>query len=43
MSRSTWLVLPDQLSIRVFFDAGIVDGLADRLDGRARAVFLVPA
>ena len=42
MNRSTWLVLPDQLSIRVFFDAGIVDGLSDRLEGRLTAVFLVP-
>jgi len=41
-SKRVWLVLPDQLSIRIFFDAGIVDGLRDRLDGRIAAVFLVP-
>jgi UDP-N-acetylglucosamine:LPS N-acetylglucosamine transferase len=39
--RRTWLVLPDQLSIRIFFDAGIVDGLSERLDGALAAVFLV--
>lgn len=37
-----WVVLPDQLSIRVFFDTGIVDGLRQRLDDRLGAVFLVP-
>ena len=42
MSRRAWLVLPDQLSIRVFFDTGIVDGLRDRLDAVLAAVFLVP-
>ena len=42
MSRRTWLVLPDQLSIRVFFDTGIVDGLRERLEGALAAVFLVP-
>ena len=36
-SRWVWLVLPDQLSIRIFFDAGIVDGLRDRLDGASLA------
>jgi UDP-N-acetylglucosamine:LPS N-acetylglucosamine transferase len=41
MSKRVWLVLPDQLSIRIFFDAGIVDGLRERLDGRLAAVFLV--
>jgi UDP-N-acetylglucosamine:LPS N-acetylglucosamine transferase len=40
--KRTWLVLPDQLSIRVFVDTGIVSGLHDRLDGRLAAVFLVP-
>jgi UDP-N-acetylglucosamine:LPS N-acetylglucosamine transferase len=39
--RRVWLVLPDQLSIRIFFDAGIVDGLAEHLDGALAAVFLV--
>jgi UDP-N-acetylglucosamine:LPS N-acetylglucosamine transferase len=42
MSRRTWLVLPDQLSNRVFFDTGIVDGLRERLEGALAAVFLVP-
>ena len=42
MTRRTWLVLPDQLSIRLFFDAGIVEGLRDRLDGAMAAVFVVP-
>jgi len=41
-SRRTWIVLPDLLSIRVFFDAGIVDGLRERLDGAVAGVFLVP-
>jgi UDP-N-acetylglucosamine:LPS N-acetylglucosamine transferase len=40
--KRVWLVLPDQLSIRMFFDAGIVEGLRERLDGRLAAVFLVP-
>ena len=39
--RRAWVVLPDLLSIRVFFDTGIVDGLDERLDGRLVAVFLV--
>jgi hypothetical protein len=38
--KDAWLVLPDQLSIRIFFDAGIVDGLLERLEGRLVAVFL---
>jgi UDP-N-acetylglucosamine:LPS N-acetylglucosamine transferase len=41
-SRRPWLVLPDQLSIRVFFDAGIVRGLSERLEEVPTAVFLVP-
>ena len=41
-SRRVWIVLPDQLSIRIFFDAGIVDGLRERLGGAITAVFLVP-
>jgi len=40
--KRVWLVLPDQLSIRLFFDAGVVDGLRERLDGALAAVFLVP-
>ncbi len=43
MSKRVWIVLPDQLSIRVFFDTGIVDGLRERLDGAIAGVFLVPA
>jgi hypothetical protein len=39
--KRVWVVLPDQLSIRVFFDTGIVDGLRRRLDDRLAAVFLV--
>ena len=37
MSRRAWLVLPDQLSIRVFVDTGIVDGLRERLEGALAA------
>ena len=40
--RRPWVVLPDLLSIRVFFDAGIVSALGDRLSGKLAAVFLVP-
>jgi hypothetical protein len=40
--KRVWLVLPDQLSIRIFFDAGIADGLRERLEGRLAAVFLIP-
>ena len=39
--RRVWIVLPDLLSIRVFFDAGIVEGLCERLHGAVAAVFLV--
>jgi UDP-N-acetylglucosamine:LPS N-acetylglucosamine transferase len=42
MRRRVWVVLPDQLSIRLFFDTGIVDGLRERMDGAIAAVFLVP-
>jgi UDP-N-acetylglucosamine:LPS N-acetylglucosamine transferase len=42
MNRRVWIALPDQLSIRLFFDAGIVDGLSERLDGAIAAVFLIP-
>jgi UDP-N-acetylglucosamine:LPS N-acetylglucosamine transferase len=43
MSRKrAWIVLPDQLSIRVFVDTGIMEGLRERLEGRLAAVFLVP-
>jgi UDP-N-acetylglucosamine:LPS N-acetylglucosamine transferase len=39
--KRVWLVLPDLLSIRMFFDTGILEGLGERLDGRLAAVFLV--
>lgn len=39
-SRKIWLVLPDQLSIRLFFDTGILEGLHERLGDRLVAVFL---
>jgi len=42
MTKRAWVVLPDLLSIRVFFDTGIVTGLHERLGGRLAAVFLVP-
>ena len=42
-ARRVWIVLPDLLSIRVFFDTGILDGLRERLDGAVHLVFLVPA
>lgn len=43
MSRApVWLVLPELLSTRIFFDCGIVDGLLERLDGGLRAVPLLP-
>lgn len=41
-SRRVWVVLPDQLSIRVFVDTGIVSGLHQRLHGTLATVFLVP-
>ena len=42
MTKRAWVVLPDLLSIRIFFGTGIVSGLRERLDGRLAAVFLVP-
>jgi hypothetical protein len=42
LTKRVWLVLPDLLSIRIFFDAGIVEGLQETLGGRLAAVFLVP-
>ncbi len=39
--KRVWLVFPDQLSIRMFFDAGIVEGLHERLGDRLAVVFLV--
>jgi hypothetical protein len=40
--RRVWLVLPDPLSTRIFFDCGIVDGLLERLGDRLRLVSLLP-
>jgi hypothetical protein len=36
-----WLVLPDQLSTRLFFDSGIVERLGDRFGQRLVLVFLL--
>lgn len=41
--KRAWLVLPDQLSTRLFFDTGIVTGLHERLEERLVAVFLSDA
>ena len=41
-SGRLWVVLPDQLSIRVFVDTGIVSGLQQRVGRTLAAVFLVP-
>lgn len=38
--KRAWLVLPDQLSTRLFFDTGIVERLRGRLSGRLAVVFL---
>ena len=38
MPKNVWLVLPDQLSTRLFVDTGIVDGLSSRLDGKLAVV-----
>ncbi len=37
-----WLVLPDPLSTRIFFDCGIVERLRARLGDRLHVVFLMP-
>jgi UDP-N-acetylglucosamine:LPS N-acetylglucosamine transferase len=37
-----WVVLPDPLSTRIFFDCRIVDGLVDRLGERLQLVSLMP-
>ena len=39
-SKRVWVVLPDQLSTRLFVDTGILAGLSDRLGDRARAVLV---
>ena len=41
-ARRVWLVLPDPLSTRIFFDCGIVDRLRERLGERLQIVFLMP-
>jgi CDP-glycerol glycerophosphotransferase (TagB/SpsB family) len=41
-NRPVWLVLPDPLSTRIFFDCGIVERLRGRLGTRLRVVFLMP-
>jgi hypothetical protein len=40
MGKRVWLVLPDQLSTRLFFDTGIVEGLREHLGERLVAVFV---
>jgi UDP-N-acetylglucosamine:LPS N-acetylglucosamine transferase len=40
MGDRVWLVLPDQLSIRLFFDTGIVEGLRARFGDRLVAGFV---
>ena len=42
MPDGVWLVLPDQLSTRLFFDSGIVEGLAERLRDRLTLLPLLP-
>ena len=37
-SRIAWVVLPDQLSTRLFVDTGVVSGLSDGLEGRLAVV-----
>ncbi len=41
-SDPVWLVLPDPLSARIFFDCGIVDRLRERLGERLEIVLLMP-
>jgi hypothetical protein len=41
MPEDIWLVLPDQLSTRLFFDSGIVTRLSERLGSRLVLVFLL--
>ena len=40
-TRLVWLVLPDPLSTRIFFDCGIVEQLRARLGERLQVVFLM--
>ena len=39
-SKRVWVVLPDQLSTRLFVDTGILTSLSDRLDGAVDAVLV---
>jgi hypothetical protein len=39
--KRVWLVVPDPLSARIFFDCGIVDGLRGRLGDRLATVLLL--
>jgi hypothetical protein len=39
--KRTWLVLADPFPTRVFFDCGIVDGLAEALPGRLELVYVL--
>jgi hypothetical protein len=41
MPDGVWLVLPDQLSTRLFFDSGVVERLAAELGDRLALVFLL--
>ena len=38
--KRPWLILPDPLSIRIFFDTGVVEGLRERLDDALAVVFV---
>lgn len=38
--KRVWLVLPDPLSIRIFFESGIVAGLRNRLDDQLAVMFV---
>jgi hypothetical protein len=42
MPDAVWLVLPDQLSTRLFFDSGVVARLGERLGDRLTLVLLLP-
>jgi hypothetical protein len=42
MAGAVWLVLPDKLTIRLFFDAGIVRGLEERFGDRLVIVLPIP-
>ena len=40
--NDVWLLLPDALTIRLFFESGIVDGLEERLEERLVTVLPSP-